>query len=182
MIRPAGGNPPAAGHDGRVNDDVEPQRTPVDVALDLFWYAPIGASIEMWERVPELARLGRDRISSQAPGAKMIGRLAVTTGRARLTHVVSELAKTGARTIEDLGRGGARDDRAAGSDETTEPAPAALDEVPIEGYDDMTAVEVIPLLGDLTADERDRVRRHESEGRARRTILGRLDQLDAAAG
>lgn len=52
--------------------------------------------------------------------------------------------------------------------------------LPIAGYDSLTAREVIALLGDLTPDQRRRVRLHEQSHRGRRTILARLDQLDQA--
>lgn len=51
------------------------------------------------------------------------------------------------------------------------------EQLPIAGYDDLTAKEVIGLLEDLTADQRERIRAHEAANRARKTVLGKLDRL-----
>lgn len=66
------------------------------------------------------------------------------------------------------------------SDEQPDEGAVASSPLPIAGYDGLTAREVIALLGDLTPDQRRRVRLHEQSHRGRRTILARLDQLDQA--
>lgn len=66
------------------------------------------------------------------------------------------------------------------SDEQPDEGAVASSPLPIAGYDGLTAREVIALLGDLTPDQRRRVRFHEQSHRGRRTILARLDQLDQA--
>lgn len=62
---------------------------------------------------------------------------------------------------------------AAPSDEEAEAAP-----LPIAGYDDLTAREVIGLLEDLSPRQRQQIRAHEAANRGRKTILAKLDQLD----
>lgn len=52
--------------------------------------------------------------------------------------------------------------------------------LPIAGYDSLTAREVIGLLDDLSPRQRNLVRAHETANRGRKTILAKLDQLDAA--
>lgn len=51
--------------------------------------------------------------------------------------------------------------------------------LPIAGYDELTAREVVALVGDLTAPQRARLRKHEEANRNRKTILAKLDRLDA---
>ncbi len=51
--------------------------------------------------------------------------------------------------------------------------------LPIAGYDDLTAREVVALVGDLTAAQRTRVRKHEEANRNRKTILAKLDRLES---
>lgn len=60
--------------------------------------------------------------------------------------------------------------------------PAAPDggPLPIAGYDALTAREVIGLLDDLSPRQRQQIRAYESANRGRKTILAKLDQLDAA--
>ena len=50
--------------------------------------------------------------------------------------------------------------------------------LPIAGYDDLTAREVISLVEDLTPAQRKRLRNHEVANRNRKTILAKLDRLD----
>lgn len=49
--------------------------------------------------------------------------------------------------------------------------------LPIARYDDLTAREIVPLLDDLTADQRKRIRKHELENRKRKTVMAKLDRL-----
>lgn len=49
--------------------------------------------------------------------------------------------------------------------------------LPIARYDDLTAKEVIELLGDLEPTQLGRIRSHESSGKARKTVLAKIDRL-----
>ncbi len=170
------------------------QRNPIDLALDVFVFAPLGATIEFWERMPEHAKIGRERLGKQAPAARMIGEMAVTTGRRKVEERLEDLgildgddapagspeSATPKTAASKAVASKAVASKAVAAEEVTEPAtaaePAAL---PIEDYDGLPAVQIIPLLTSLTQDERDAVRAHETAGRGRRTIIGKLDQLDA---
>ena len=50
--------------------------------------------------------------------------------------------------------------------------------VPIAGYDSLKAREIVPMLDDLTAAQRKRVRAYEVATRGRKTVLGKLDKLE----
>jgi len=50
--------------------------------------------------------------------------------------------------------------------------------LPIPDYDLLAASQVVRRLEALSSTEREEIRRYERQGRARRTILNRLDQLD----
>ena len=160
------------------------ERKPVDVAIDLFFYAPVGASIEFWERVPELAKLGRERLSAQAPAARMIGQFVLGVGRSRMESRLGEAAKRGREAVGNY-RSVARSETASESHEhdgrvdTARSAVPSI-EIPIPHYDGLTALVIVPLLDDLSAEEREMVRRHEIADRGRRTILAKIDRLDAA--
>ena len=60
---------------------------------------------------------------------------------------------------------------ADGADEEPEP-------LPIAGYDELTAREIVGLLDELTTAQRQRIRVHEESNRQRKTVLGKLDRLD----
>lgn len=51
--------------------------------------------------------------------------------------------------------------------------------LPIAGYDDLKAKEIVELLGDLSPSQRARVRSYELKNRARKTVVGKIDRLDA---
>lgn len=51
--------------------------------------------------------------------------------------------------------------------------------LPIEGYDSLAASQVVLRLGSLTRDELVAVQTYEHSHRARRTILGKINQLQA---
>ena len=157
------------------------QRNPIDQALDLFVFAPLGATIEFWEKMPELAQLGRDRLGAQAPAARMIGEFAVKTGRKKVEEGIDNFATTGRKVsgAQVDPDNPAEADEAAEPDAPTPETPADDSDLAIDDYDGLPAVQIIPALATLTAHERDAIRAHEATGRGRRTILGKLDQLDA---
>lgn len=70
-----------------------------------------------------------------------------------------------------------RDDTSAGGVETDAVAPSRTARLPIAGYDDLTAKEIIGLLDDLTHDQLGRVRTHEAANRNRKTVLAKIDRL-----
>lgn len=61
--------------------------------------------------------------------------------------------------------------------ESVETPPARTARLPIAGYDDLTAKEIIGLLEDLTHDQLERVRAHESANRNRKTVVAKIDRL-----
>jgi hypothetical protein len=71
-------------------------------------------------------------------------------------------------------------------DAVQEPEPAeaasssfAADEFPIEDYDELLVSEILPLLAELEVDELEVVRAREQGGKARATLLRRIEQLAA---
>lgn len=67
--------------------------------------------------------------------------------------------------------------KAQASSTATKTSPSAR--LPIAGYDKLKAKDIVPLLGDLTAQQRNRIKAHEAASRNRKTILAKLDRLDA---
>ncbi len=66
-----------------------------------------------------------------------------------------------------------------GSMSAGSPAPRKpLPQEPFAGYDHLGSAAVVARLGELSRSERAAVRTYEAANRNRRTILGRLDQLD----
>ena len=59
----------------------------------------------------------------------------------------------------------------------TEPVPQGEAPTCIDEYDSLTASQIVPLLADLTADERSEVLAYESARRGRNSILKELQRL-----
>ena len=57
---------------------------PLDAALDLFLYAPVGLAVTAAEELPKLAAKGRTRVNTQLMMARVVGQFAVSRGRQEL--------------------------------------------------------------------------------------------------
>jgi hypothetical protein len=63
----------------------------------------------------------------------------------------------------------------------TAPTASTTSGFPIEDYDELLVSEILPLLPELDADELQEVRDREQSGKARATLLRRIDQLSEEA-
>ncbi len=62
----------------------EENRSPLDNALDLLVYAPVGLALTAVEELPKLAEKGRAQIQGQITIARMVGQFAVAQGRKQI--------------------------------------------------------------------------------------------------
>ncbi len=171
------------------------QRSPVDQALDLMVFGPLGLAITAREELPRMVEKGRNRVLL----ARMIGEHATRHGQ----RVVQQAVKHSARTLVDLGLIPGAPQRGNGpppvdTDRAGEPptgdthanlrAPAiaatgngrtGTADLAIPGYDSLSASQVVQRLAGLAPDELEAVRAYEASGRGRRTILNRIAQLQA---
>jgi hypothetical protein len=65
---------------------------PLDAALDLFVYAPVGLALTAAEEIPKLAAKGRARVSGQVGMARVVGQFAVAQGRREINKRLSGAA------------------------------------------------------------------------------------------
>lgn len=164
---------------------------PVGRLIDLALYAPVGLLTLAQQELPGLIATGRTRVDNQLTLARFIGKMVVRQGgnefkrrmqaaeQARrepplapppeplaLTVVtaaaIDHMPKRSARTAPSLRAG-------AGPEDT----------LPIDGYDSLAASQVVLRLGSLNTKELESVRRYEERNRSRRTILGKIAQLQA---
>ena len=158
----------------------EEQPSLVDLALDVFLFAPLGVAVEARRLLPELARVGREHLDQRMPSYRAVGQLAV--GQAR-KEAGTRLRRLG---LAPSPENGTRESpatvpapRPVTSTPRVPPAPDAPDVsvLPIESYDELSAVQVLPNLAGLDGDELELVAEYERATRSRRTILGRIDQL-----
>lgn len=181
-------------------------KSPLDRALDLFVYAPLGAVFAARDALPDLIDKGRHRVSNQVSAARVMGEMAVTQGQKEAEKAMAQAS----RRLAGFGlvRGTAKDrpptgqaepagpepasgpapesgattapglDDAAGAAVAPAPAPAA-DHLAIPGYDSLSAPQVVQRLAGLATEELDAVRAYEAATRRRKTILTRIAQLQA---
>jgi hypothetical protein len=71
--------------------------------------------------------------------------------------------------------GAARVSTAAGPTALDEPLTSSSDSFPIANYDELLVTEVVPMLGALSATELRQVRAREESGKARASVLRRID-------
>jgi hypothetical protein len=185
------------------------RRTPIDQALDLFVYLPVGFLFELPRCVPRFIERGRQELHSSARATDLGGRLAPVYRLDRLqAHAEGTLRALGMIPGETeagadaggTGPGGAPHPVAATTPETqAAPAPASdgrgapaavaaagpaapevtAAELAIPGYDSLSASQVMPRLESLSEPELELVRRYENAHRGRRTILNKIVQLQS---
>lgn len=167
------------------------ERRPIDQLVDLFVYAPVGLVYEYQDVLPKLIKRGK----SQVQIAKLLGTMAAKQGQktveGRLDGVIDVASSTVAQGITDVGaRVGLAPDpaanRSAANRSDRSVSDAVVDEVidrrplPIAGYDELTAKQIMALVGDLEPRQRDRVQAYEASNRARKTVLAKLRTLAEA--
>jgi len=165
-------------------------RRPAHLFADLFVYLPIGVASEAIETVPRLVKRGRERTKL----ARLAGHVAVEKGQRKVEEIVRQVFDQGAPATSDPDAAGPAPNVAmpdVGLDDEEQPivvrhlhaaydlSEAALLAIP--DYDSLSASQVVPRLAGLTTDELEAVRQYETAHRARRTILGRVAQLQQSA-
>jgi hypothetical protein len=170
----------------------EQPRSPLDAALDLVFYAPVGLAITAREELPHLIEKGRQRVSGQITMAKLVGQFAVSQGGKEAGKFLKQAtdALVGLGVVPG-GRppGGApaaapaavvADAPTNGNRAASSPPPAAnAEELGITGYDALSASQVVQRLAGLSSQELAAVETYEAATRGRRTILARIAQLQA---
>jgi hypothetical protein len=158
---------------------VTDEKRPIDLALDLFVYVPVGLALSARDLVPELARKGRERVTGQVTSARIVGRFAVQQGQAQAGKAFQRARQDAEeRLASEVAATPAAAPSPAPSAPTAHSGPGA-DTLAVPGYDSLSASQVLPRLEGLSADELEAVRAYEAAHRGRKTILGRIAQLQA---
>lgn len=161
-------------------DVVTEGKRPLEQALDIVVYAPIGFALEARRLLPTFVDRGR----AQVQMTRMVGKFAVKQGQQvaekRLSRVQAQ-----AEDLIGADQGGSEPPRSAAP---ASPAPATRRAataqsgeeavtLAIPDYDSLAASQVIPRLDGLSESELADVARYEQLHRARKTILGKITQL-----
>ena len=166
---------------------------PTDVAK-AFVYGLVGVGAAIVTGAPKAVKQAR----SDLVAARFIGEMAVTQGASQLrerigqTDAPSDTAPTPHTTTgSDAGPDRSEPDDHPVPDPVAEnDAPSrvdpsesdvpSVDELAIPDYDTVPAIDVVMQLADLDAHERAQIGAYELVNRRRRTILGKLQQLEEA--
>jgi hypothetical protein len=159
--------------------------TPLDRLVDLLVYAPVGLALTVKDDLGAIVERGRRTIAPQVQVARFMGRLAVSQATRAANDLVEDAI--GRMMSPAPGTNGSatpvgvpEPDRPThnGGDPVGTPSPDEAG-LAIPGYDSLSAAHVVQRLDGLTDAELDEVRRYEQAHRARRTVLFKIDQLQA---
>lgn len=161
---------------------VSDAKNPLEQALDLFFYAPIGLLFNAEEVIPSLIEKGKQ----QASMAKVFGQFAVQAGQAEAGKVAERLqAQLAARTSRPAAAPPAAEAPAAparpspSTNGASAPVGPPVETLAITDYDSLSASQVVPRLEGLSVDELEAVRSYEAANRGRKTILSKIAQLES---
>jgi hypothetical protein len=185
---------------------VTDNETPIEKAVELFVYAPIGLAMFAKDTVPTFMKMfvarghteltqRRKTAGTQASNYKTIGKMAVKYGGPEVKRQAGAAAETVRRRAEETLAGiaaTATPEEGAPRRPTSDPgrptpstratsngasAAVGMSELPIPGYDLLSATQVIERLEGLARPELLAVKAYELAHRARTTILGKIAQL-----
>ncbi len=159
--------------------------------LEDLLYVPVGVVTGVRDLIPELAERGRTQVGN----ARMMGRVAVQMGGRELARRTGGIGERVQSLLTDAGLSGPDVAGASGDGEPAprrvsgqpDPAPAVspvvdgpdATELAIVDYDSLAASQVVRRLAALDSDQLDDVRSYELAHRGRKTILGRVAQLQS---
>jgi hypothetical protein len=166
---------------GPVSDD----RPPIEQVLDVVLYAPLGVALEVQRRIPEFVRDGRRQAEQRVVLARFIGKMAVHVGRQELDKRIAAMRRPtpGPSAVVDTTASETSEPSVISSTTHTTPTATTTDagvapgDLPIAGYDSLSASQVVGRLSSLTIDELDAVEAYETANRRRRTIVAKVAQL-----
>ncbi len=165
------------------------EKRPVDQAVELVLFAPLGFALEARRLLPTFVERGRQQVQM----ARMIGQFAVKQGQSEAQFRLGKAQGQAESLLQELGLRPADTGPGplatppvdptvvAAAAAAAAPAPArssaAAADLAIADYDSLAASQVIPRLAGLEAGELEAVRRYETAHRGRKTILGKIAQL-----
>jgi len=176
---------------------VSDHKNPIDQALDVFVYAPLGLLFSARETIPQLAEKGRHYVET----ARAMGGYAIGQGREQAEKAVRQAGGQAGQTLSIVGGLTARRPSAPPPAPRPTPPVAAppprepevemggngrvpgprVETLAIPGYDTLSASQVVQRLGGLSAEELEAVRAYEESSRKRKTILARVEQLQSGS-
>lgn len=138
------------------------RRAPIGRLVDLAVAVPTCTLVAARRAVPLAARLGT------LGTARLIGRVSEAVHDRRTEHEIDEM-------MSDI----VVEEPDAGVDPVDPVETISVDELPIDGYDDLAARHVVDRLDGLDRADLGRIETYEREHRNRSTVLGKISILTA---
>jgi hypothetical protein len=167
-------------------------KSPFDQLLDLCLFGPIGLVVAARARYPELVEQGRHQLEGHAALGRFAARHVADKGKKGAGKALAKLRdsqavattmsapETWVTTPDGVPHTIAAEEVIPvrhDDDDPTTAASVGADELAIPSFDSLAASQVVQRLEGLTADELEAVRRYEVAHRARKTVLGKVAQL-----
>lgn len=157
------------------------RRAPIDRLVDLAVAVPTCTLVAARRAVPLVAHIGTHGT------ARLIGRVSEAVYERRNAEQIDELMVDAAADVLDAAADASLDtsldptvDAALGnSREPTAIETISADDLPIDGYDDLAARQVVDRLEGLSPADLARIQTYEREHRNRSTVLGKISILTA---
>ncbi|SRR6056297_1651685 len=137
--------------------------------------APLTVTVRVAENAPEIV----GRVRQEVVLARFIGKMAVDQGRREIKRRLDGESPTRPPVTPPSEPPVDSPVTETPTFPTNEPGVPDADDLALDDYDQLPAAQIVAKLAGLTASERAQIRRYEAAHRHRRTVLGRLDQLDA---
>jgi hypothetical protein len=173
------------------------QRSPFDVAADVFVYAPLGLALRFAKDVPQLAKAGRSKFETPLMAARIVGKVAVDQHfgqqHGRFTDQLRKVAEPYFGGTANVATEAPSPAPAAATPRTkptkpTRPStarpstrskkgPTSPDSLAIPGYQTLPASQVVQHLTSLKPAELRAIDAYERATRNRKTITSRIEQL-----
>ena len=158
------------------------QKGPVDHLLDLFVFAPVGFLSESRELYPKLAEEGRAQLAARIQIARMVGQFAVRKGQQEAAKAMERRraeAPSAPATPTAPGAPSPRGDVVGLHDQPDDMDDITEADLAIPSYGSLAASQVVSRLEGLAPVELETVRRYEVAHRGRKTVLGKIANLQS---
>lgn len=165
------------------------ERSPVEQALEVVVFAPIGLVMTARAQLPEMVAKGRAQVEGQLTVARFIGQFAVKQGKAEVekrfkaytdqTEPAPAPAPPSKPQVDERAPTISARPTLLAEPASPAPAPPAAD-LAIPGYDALSASQVVQRLAGLSSAELEQVRAYEAATRGRKTVLTRISQLQTS--
>ena len=138
---------------------------------------PSAVTQKIADRVSDSGVLDPKNLQQQVSAARMIGKMAVQFGSQKLAAKLQDLSTSVAASSTPQPKPPLNTDEPANAQGARAITESDASKLPIGDYTSRTARDIIADLGGMSAKQLAQIAAFESDNRARRTILGKIDQL-----